>query len=292
MITADATEVTLAHDALLREWGTLRQWIDENREALRILQALSRDARRYFDTGQNADDLWHGTLLRRALQLQATGQLQLSAAEAEYLARSAKDATHHQSLLEQQQRRTEDKDLAVGGRLRSIAIVLFISIALASSVVARRFDLHRTHQFGMMQTGGLAVAGAVLIYLLRNRLAPSRINRQFMGLCYSSLLPLFLNHFIGWKLDLPLSSCKTINNDIFLMLTLAAMINVDRKVWKIAMVLIIAIFAGVFWPEWGSLIFGLTTAIAGSFLLFLFRAETNRMKALPEGAEPSDEGLI
>ena len=61
----DPHAVDLAHEALLSAWPTLRSWLEENRDGLRMAQELAEDARRW----EEADDesyLYRGVRLERA----------------------------------------------------------------------------------------------------------------------------------------------------------------------------------------------------------------------------------
>ncbi len=63
--------VELVHDALVREWGRLQEWIKKDREQLRILEAVSETARIWSAAPKNADLLVHrGGRLDDALKLQ------------------------------------------------------------------------------------------------------------------------------------------------------------------------------------------------------------------------------
>jgi conflict system STAND superfamily ATPase/TIR domain-containing protein len=55
LLTAGEEGVEVAHEALIREWKTLREWIDADREVLRIYQELSRDARRWVEGGKTPE---------------------------------------------------------------------------------------------------------------------------------------------------------------------------------------------------------------------------------------------
>jgi WD40 repeat protein/class 3 adenylate cyclase/tRNA A-37 threonylcarbamoyl transferase component Bud32 len=73
---ADARLVTLgegtaevAHEVLIREWPALRQWLDEDREGLRLHRRLSDAARLWEAGGREASDLYRGARLAAAVEL-------------------------------------------------------------------------------------------------------------------------------------------------------------------------------------------------------------------------------
>ncbi|MGH7342730.1 MAG: SUMF1/EgtB/PvdO family nonheme iron enzyme, partial [Candidatus Rokuibacteriota bacterium] len=88
LLTAGEAGIEVAHEALIREWKTLREWIDADREMLRIHGELSRDARRWMDGGNSEGDLWRGSRLARALEPLDAGRLVLSGEEREFMVRS------------------------------------------------------------------------------------------------------------------------------------------------------------------------------------------------------------
>lgn len=85
LLTAGEEGIEVAHEALIREWKTLREWIDADRQVLRIHQELSRDARRWVEGGKSEEDLWRGTRLARAVELLDAGRLMLSVEERDFM---------------------------------------------------------------------------------------------------------------------------------------------------------------------------------------------------------------
>ena len=58
-----APTVELAHEALLREWGRLREWLDEYRAAVRIQRALATAAVEWIGADRDSSFLLRGTRL-------------------------------------------------------------------------------------------------------------------------------------------------------------------------------------------------------------------------------------
>lgn len=57
------TMVDVAHEALIRNWAQLRQWVDENRVAMRQQRSIEEDAKEWEDKGKPVDP---GLLLQKA----------------------------------------------------------------------------------------------------------------------------------------------------------------------------------------------------------------------------------
>lgn len=85
LLTASAGTIELAHEALLREWPRLRDWIAENREGLRIHRNLGTAAREWQTLGRDEGALYRGTRLVEALEWMAANPHALNQVEREFL---------------------------------------------------------------------------------------------------------------------------------------------------------------------------------------------------------------
>src|SRR5205085_8535096 len=91
LVTVDRGSVEVAHEALIREWPTLRRWIDDDRESLRVQRHLTAAATAWDAVGRDANELYRGPRLAAALEWAATKPL-LSALEEEFLDASSASA--------------------------------------------------------------------------------------------------------------------------------------------------------------------------------------------------------
>ncbi len=91
----------VAHEVLIRAWPTLRQWLDENREGLRIHRQLTEAAKIWDSLTQEPAALYRGTRLGQALEWADQRLYHLSKLELAFLQES-KEA----ELLEHQKRET------------------------------------------------------------------------------------------------------------------------------------------------------------------------------------------
>ena len=69
LVVADDYDVEIAHEALLGQWPRLRQWLDEDRDDLRLLADLERAARGWNNAARPDSDLYRGTRLDAAAEL-------------------------------------------------------------------------------------------------------------------------------------------------------------------------------------------------------------------------------
>ncbi len=106
--------VEVAHEALLREWGRLREWLDASREDLRAHRRLTAAATEWIDANQDAGFLLRGSRLDRFEAWAAETDLALTKVERDYLEASVTlreqrqaERERERALAEEQRRRAE-----------------------------------------------------------------------------------------------------------------------------------------------------------------------------------------
>ncbi len=67
LITTDQNTAEVAHEALIREWPTLRGWLDENRDGLRLHRHLTDAAQEWELLSRDPGMLYRGARLAQAL---------------------------------------------------------------------------------------------------------------------------------------------------------------------------------------------------------------------------------
>lgn len=65
LVTTEKDNAEVAHEALIREWGTLRRWLDEDRESLRLHRHLTESAKEWERRGNEASVLYRGARLKQ-----------------------------------------------------------------------------------------------------------------------------------------------------------------------------------------------------------------------------------
>ena len=107
----------VAHEALFRSWSTLRGWLDESAEALRVTRDLSVAASDWEKSHRAAEYLWRGARLARAMELASLNSLQIDAPCREFLDASVD--------IEQSERRKEE-----ARRKRQLRIASYVAAAI------------------------------------------------------------------------------------------------------------------------------------------------------------------
>lgn len=121
LVTTEQDSAEVAHEALIREWGTLRKWLDEDREGLRLHRHLTESASEWERRGREAGELYRGA---RLIQLQDWVKKQgdmLSPLEKEFV-----NASQNVKKREQQRR--------VGIAVAGIAILLLFVLGVTGQL--------------------------------------------------------------------------------------------------------------------------------------------------------------
>src|SRR5215211_1489773 len=107
LITTDTLEpgdvriVEVAHEALIREWPTLRDWLNQNRNGLILHRQLTEDTNDWIKLGRDPGALYRGVRLQQMSEWAKANTELISLAEQEFLAASQKIAEEE---LKQSQR--------------------------------------------------------------------------------------------------------------------------------------------------------------------------------------------
>lgn len=85
LLTRDEGTVEVAHEALIREWPRLREWIEADAEGRQVRLHLIGAARTWDDGGREDGDLYRGSRLAAALEWAAEHAEELNALERDFL---------------------------------------------------------------------------------------------------------------------------------------------------------------------------------------------------------------
>jgi WD40 repeat protein/class 3 adenylate cyclase len=127
LVTLGEGTAEVAHEVLLREWPTLRGWVEEDREGLRLHRQLGVAARIWDSGGREPSDLYRGARLTAAVDWARAHRDTLNATERGFI-----DA----SLAETDRERRAQ--LRANRRLRGLlaGVVALLLVAVLAGVVA------------------------------------------------------------------------------------------------------------------------------------------------------------
>jgi WD40 repeat protein/DNA-binding SARP family transcriptional activator len=179
LVTTAQDTVEVAHEALIREWDRLREWLRENRAGLRLHRQLTETAQEWERLGRDRSGLYRGARLAQAMEwatihrpdLNLQEQAFLQASQADAQARQEAEAERQrrellaaQTLAEEQRRRAEEQALAAG-KLRRRAVVLSAAAVGLVVLLAAALLLGRARQAQAQLANSRELAAAAVTSL-------------------------------------------------------------------------------------------------------------------------------
>jgi WD40 repeat protein/tRNA A-37 threonylcarbamoyl transferase component Bud32 len=140
----DSAEI--AHEAVIREWPRLREWLEEDREELQTLRQLSLAARSWDAEGRDETAVYRGARLAAALELR-DGEHALPAIESDFL-NASQEAQERELTTARRRARRLRALLAV------VAVALVIALIAGAFALIQRGSAHQTAT--VAQAGRLA----------------------------------------------------------------------------------------------------------------------------------------
>lgn len=106
LITLNEDSAEVAHEALIREWQRLHEWLTQDREGLLLHRHLTESAHEWETRGHDQADLYRGARLAQAREWKSTNEERLNALEKAFLMASI-DQEQHEALERETQRQRE-----------------------------------------------------------------------------------------------------------------------------------------------------------------------------------------
>ena len=136
LVTVSEEALEVAHEALLREWPRLREWLEEDAEGRRLHGHLIRSAREWDDAGRDPAELYRGARLAGALDWAGDHEAELNELESAFVTESQAAADAESLRIRRTNRRL--RLLLAGAVVFLVAAVAGGSLAVLQSVEARR----------------------------------------------------------------------------------------------------------------------------------------------------------
>jgi WD40 repeat protein/transcriptional regulator with XRE-family HTH domain len=152
LITLNADSAEVAHEALIREWQRLHEWLTEDREVLLLHRHLTESAQEWRARGRDPSDLYRGARLVQARERASPYQEEMNELERDFLDASIAFSTHEaqereaqrqreletaRKLAESEKQRAEveyeraEEQIRNSGQLRKRAVYLIGALAVA-----------------------------------------------------------------------------------------------------------------------------------------------------------------
>ena len=135
LVTLGEGTAEVAHEVLIREWPTLRAWLEEDRAGIRLHRQLDDAARLWDAGGREAGDLYRGTRLAAAVEWAQANPDALNATERAFLDASVAESERERRAQLRANRRL--RVLLAGVGLLLVAAVIAGVLALRESDQAR-----------------------------------------------------------------------------------------------------------------------------------------------------------
>jgi WD40 repeat protein/class 3 adenylate cyclase len=147
LVTVSEGTVEVAHEALLREWPRLAEWLEEDRAGRRLRRHLTDAAKEWQATGQDTAELYRGPRLASALEWTTEHNVELNELEREFL-NAGRSATEREA---ERQRRTNRR---LRGLLAGVGLFLVLALVAGSVAVVQRGRARRSTLVALSQSLG------------------------------------------------------------------------------------------------------------------------------------------
>ena len=133
LVTVSEGNVEVAHEALLREWPRLSEWIDEDVEGRRLRRHITQAATEWETAGRDQGELYRGARLAAALDWTADHALDVNELEREFV-------TESREASETETKRVRRVNRRLRGLLVGVAVLLAAAVAGGIFAVVQRSE--------------------------------------------------------------------------------------------------------------------------------------------------------
>lgn len=196
LVTLDEDYAEVAHEALIREWKRLHEWLTQDREGLILHRRLSESAREWQALRQDPAELYRGARLASTREWAARNEEKLNTAERAFLAAS----------IEQEQRVALEREVQ---RQRELEAAQNLVATQKRRVEEQTRAAHQMRQSTLFLAGALIMALILLLstFSFSNQSdlnAEDALNAQATAVMYADNTANLINVAFGKEL-LPLS---------------------------------------------------------------------------------------
>lgn len=138
-----AATVEVAHEALLRQWERLRDWLNEDRESLRLHRQLITSANEWEKSTQDNSYLLTGTRLGMFQEWTETSQIALNERESHYLLSSIQRQKELEKQEQERLQREAELERRSRFRIRLLAIVMTFAALISAGLLVIAIDQQR-----------------------------------------------------------------------------------------------------------------------------------------------------
>ena len=165
LVTTDTLEpgdtrvVEVAHEALIREWPTLRDWLNQNRDGLILHRQITEDANDWIKLGRDPGALYRGVRLGQTLEWAKTNAELISLTEQEFLDASQKIALE-ESRQSQRLARARWVQITLGSTAAVLVVIVAVVILAVNGAFAPR-KMSGTFNIAVAEFGEMGADGVI-----------------------------------------------------------------------------------------------------------------------------------
>jgi WD40 repeat protein/serine/threonine protein kinase len=134
--------VEVAHEALIREWQRLREWLDESREDIRLQRLLSNATNEWQEANRDPSFLLRGGRLIQFEEWAKTSAIAISQQERDYL--SASIAERERQEARERERQRNELELERRAKQRARLIIAILSVAFVGGILLSVFAFNQS----------------------------------------------------------------------------------------------------------------------------------------------------
>jgi WD40 repeat protein/serine/threonine protein kinase len=153
--------IEVAHEALIREWKQLREWLEDGREDLLMQRRLEAASVEWLKSRKDRSYLASGTRLTQFEEWQARSNLALSAEESEYLRNSIAEREAMLAQEAERQAREQALEQRSRNRLRLLVAVMTVAAVIAVGLAGFAFNQGQIAQQERVKAEDNANAAAI-----------------------------------------------------------------------------------------------------------------------------------
>jgi WD40 repeat protein/serine/threonine protein kinase len=146
LLTLDRDPVTrtptveVAHEALIREWGRLREWLDTSRSDVRLQRLLAVAATEWHESNQDQSFLLRGGRLLQFEEWYATSTISMTPEERRFLEASIKERERQDAIEAERQANERQLEYRARQRLRFIIVTLAVASLIGAGLIVAVFN--------------------------------------------------------------------------------------------------------------------------------------------------------
>lgn len=159
MEPGDTRIVEVSHEALIREWPTLREWLNENREDLILHRQLTEDTNDWLKLQRDPGALYRGMRLQHALKWAKSNADLISLSEQEFLEASQKAASEEQSQI-RNLARARRVQISLGSTAGLLVLAILVIVLAVNGFFAPR-EMNGVFNIAVAEFGEMGPDGQI-----------------------------------------------------------------------------------------------------------------------------------